>query len=213
MRVREIEQHRCGVDVDRDTEYVFIMMARSEVGGREVRVLFAVDRGQRSSQMQRGRQTLKQRAMNNTTCAMQVFQCTDKLSCLEGPIPAHLINPIPELQNLFQVWFSTRLFTSVRDESHSAGYSRPGAIGYLFARVSFEELAALTEFNSSIQQPEECALAWCGTHLLKAHVKSILRDSMISYSACSIVPEGLRESSSSSISDPCILVSKISIAD
>jgi hypothetical protein len=29
------------------------MIARSEVGGREVRVLFAVDRGQRSSQMQR----------------------------------------------------------------------------------------------------------------------------------------------------------------
>jgi hypothetical protein len=189
------------------------MIALSEVGGREVRVLFAVDRGQRSGQMQRGRQTLKQRAMDDTTCAMQVFRGTDKLSCLGGPIPAHIINPISELQNLFQVWFPTRLFTSVRDETHSAGYSRPGAIGYLFSRVSLEELPALTEFNSSIQQPDECVLAWCGTHLLKARVKSILRDSMISYSACSVVPEGLRESSSGSISNPCILVSKISVAD
>jgi hypothetical protein len=159
MRVREIEQHRRGVDVDRDTEFVFIMIARSEVGGREVRVPFAVDRGQRLSQLQRGRQTLKQRAMNDTTSAVQVFRCTDKLSCREGPVPAHIINPISELQNLFQVCLPTRLFTSVRDEAHSAGYPGPGAIGYLFSRLSFEELPALAEFNSSIQRPDGCVLA------------------------------------------------------
>ncbi|KAF7156327.1 hypothetical protein CNMCM5623_009720 [Aspergillus felis] len=202
MRVRKIEQHRRGVDVDRDTEYVFIMIAWSKIGGREERVLFVVDRGRRLSQMQRGRQTLKQRAMNDTTYAVQIFRCTDKLSCLKGPISACIINPISELQNLFQVCLPPCLFTSVRDESRSAGYPKLRVISYLFSGVSFEELPALTEFNSSIQQPNECVLAWCGTHLLKAYVKSILRDSMISYSACSVFPEGLRESSGRSISDP-----------